>query len=192
MCSACRNNGWGATLMALLALAAIAGCQREKREYTGAPTSQAPSPPRLSTLQPGQPAATAADPVGPHYEKLAFHINEGSRLYHAFNCSGCHANGGGGIGPALMDADWRYGGTIEQIHATILDGRPNGMPSFRGKLTDAQAWEIAAFVRALSGNVPKDSAPSRREGLAATPPLDRIPAEPARNGDPSAGTVPPP
>jgi len=186
MCSRFRNS-----LAAALAcaLAVLPACERERREYTGAPTSKAP-PPRESTLQPGAPIASPADPVGAHYEDIAFHINEGGRLFRAFNCSGCHANGGGGIGPALMDADWRYGGRIEDIHATILEGRPNGMPSFRGKLTDAQAWQLAAYVRALSGNVRNDAEPSRREGMAATPPLDRLPKQPPRDGDPSAGTVP--
>src|SRR3954470_12940054 len=165
MYSRCRNSLPAAVAVALIA-AALAGCERENREYTGAPNSQVPAPPRQSGLQPGQKLAPTPDPVGPHYEKVAFHINEGSRLFPPFNCNGCHANGGGGMGPALMDAQWRYGGDIEQIHQTILDGRPNGMPSFRGKLTDTQAWQLAAYVRALSGNVPKDAAPSRREGLA--------------------------
>jgi cytochrome c oxidase cbb3-type subunit III len=191
MCSRYRNSLLPTAVALALATAALAGCERENREYTGAPNSQAPAPPRQSGLQPGHRSAPTPDPVGPHYEKVAFHINEGSRLFHTFNCNGCHANGGGGMGPALMDAQWRYGGAIDQIHQTILDGRPNGMPSFRGKLTDTQAWQLAAYVRALSGNVPKDAAPSRREGLAATPPLDRIQAQPPGGADPSAGTVPP-
>ena len=33
----------------------------------------------------------------------------GRRLYDAFNCVGCHAHGGGGIGPPLMDDKWIYG-----------------------------------------------------------------------------------
>jgi cytochrome c oxidase cbb3-type subunit 3 len=192
MFSRCRNNILRPAFAIALATAMLGACQRENREYSGAPTSHASVPPRQSALQPGQSLATGVDPVGPHYENVAFHINEGGRLYRAFNCNGCHANGGGGIGPALMDADWRYGGRIDQIQATILEGRPNGMPSFRGKLTEAQAWEIAAYVRALSGNVRKDAAPSRREGMAATPPLDRLPAQLPRNGDASAGTVPSP
>jgi cytochrome c oxidase cbb3-type subunit 3 len=197
MSSHCRNdpvlsNALRARAVAIATVfALLCSCQREDREYASAPTSNA-QPPRQSTLQPGATAANPADPVGQHYQDNAFHIDEGSRLYRAYNCSGCHANGGGGIGPALMDADWRYGGRIDQIHATILEGRPNGMPSFRGKLTDAQAWQLAAYVRAMSGNVRNDAEPSRREGMAATPPLDRLPKQPPHNGDPSAGTVPPP
>ena len=34
---------------------------------------------------------------------------------------------------------------------SILQGRPNGMPAFGGKLPESEAWKIAAFVRSLSG-----------------------------------------
>jgi hypothetical protein len=42
-----------------------------------------------------------------------------------FNCNGCHANGGGDKGPALMDDKWLFGGEIENIYAKIVQGRPN-------------------------------------------------------------------
>jgi len=188
MCSHFRSRH----LLVVLALLLAAGCERESREYATAPVQAPPPSPRLSTLQPGQALANAPDPVGMHYENNAYHITQGGRLFRWFNCNGCHANGGGAIGPALMDAEWRYGGSIDQIHASILEGRPNGMPAWRGKLTDQQAWQLAAYIRALSGNVRKDAAPSRREGMTATPPPTRIPEQPPVNGDAGAGTVPAP
>ena len=72
---------------------------------------------------------------------------EGQRLYRWYNCAGCHANGGGGMGPPLMDDKWIYGSEPENIVATILEGRPNGMPSFRGKVPDDQSgssWRTCA------------------------------------------------
>ncbi len=180
-----------ALVLALCTLLA-SGCERERREYHSSPTSTTQPHPRLSTLQPGNMLTSPMDPVGLHYEKNAYHINQGSRLYRWFNCNGCHGNGGGSIGPALMDDQWRYGGTIDQIHDSILQGRPNGMPAWRGKVTDSQAWQLAAYIRALSGNVRKDAAPSRREGMAATPPLTQMPEQPPRNEDNSVGTVPAP
>jgi len=190
MCSRFRSDA----AIALLALGAVAatGCERERREYYSSPSEAAPAHPRLSTLQPGDRLASPVDPIGVHYESNAYHINQGSRLYRWFNCNGCHANGGGSIGPALMDGAWRYGGQIDQIHASILEGRPNGMPSFRGKVTDQQAWQISAYIRALSGNVSKAAAPSRRDAMAATPPLTQVPEQKPRNGDASAQTVPSP
>ena len=86
------------------------------------------------------------------------------------NCVGCHFHGGGGIGPPLMDEKWIYGSDPLQIFSTIVEGRPNGMPSFRGKLNDDQVWKIAAYVRSLSGQVRKDVAPGRDDDMSGPPP----------------------
>jgi len=161
---------------AALAAVALSGCERERRDYTGtAPPPPASETVRVGDLQPGEHEAPEADPHGRYFEGNAYHVNQGTQLYKAFNCTGCHANGGGAIGPALMDADWRYGGSIEQIHASIVQGRPNGMPSFRGKIPDDQIWEIAAYVRTLSGNAPKYVAGGGRQGMAVAPPTSRLP-----------------
>ena len=53
------------------------------------------------------------------------------------------------MGPALMDDKWIYGGEIQQIAATMLQGRPNGMPSFRDRIPEEQVWQIAAYVRSM-------------------------------------------
>lgn len=54
------------------------------------------------------------------------------------------------MGPSLMDDEWIYGGRLEQIHQTLVEGRPNGMPAWGGKIPDEQLWQIAAYVRSLS------------------------------------------
>src|SRR5690606_21238546 len=82
----------------------------------------------LSLPGPGGPEAVNTG-TGRDYEENAFHISQGKRFYTWFNCVGCHGNGGGGSGPALMDDAWIYGSAIENIAATIREGRPNGMPS---------------------------------------------------------------
>jgi cytochrome c oxidase cbb3-type subunit 3 len=178
MCSAfrLRERAWILVLLALM----LAACERERREVDpGSPGAPALSQSRLHPDGASLPVANE----GAHYERNAYHINEGQRLYKTFNCNGCHANGGGDIGPALMDAEWRYGGDIEHIHASIAEGRPNGMPSFASKVPDPQIWQIAAYVRSLSGNVPKSAAPSRGETISATPPLTRVPKQPPVGGD---------
>jgi cytochrome c oxidase cbb3-type subunit 3 len=177
-------------LLGTLLFVFMAGCEREKREYKDAPKIE--SARRLSPLRPGETTPAESGSRGDHYENVAYHISQGGLLYRQFNCVGCHANGGGGMGPALMDEKWRYGGTIDDIQATILDGRPNGMPSFRHRVTDTQAWQLAAYVRALSGNVRKDAVPSRREGLAATPPLTQVPRQVPRGTDTSTVSSPQP
>jgi cytochrome c oxidase cbb3-type subunit 3 len=115
------------------------------------------------TLQPGTPAppATLHNP----YENNAFAVSEGQRLYEWFNCSGCHAHGGGNIGPALMDDAWIYGSEPENIFDTIVEGRPNGMPAFRRKIPDQQVWQLVAYVRSMSGQLRKDVSPGRTDDM---------------------------
>jgi len=144
----------------LLALLALAGCHRETRDYRG--------------------RAMAAADRGAAFEGSAFHIAQGQRLYGWMNCAGCHAHGGGGMGPPLMDDEWRYGGSMAEIAATILDGRPNGMPAFRGRVTEDQAWQLAAFVRALSAQPRQDALPSRADEPRNTEPLTLDERKPIR------------
>jgi len=171
---------WTAALLA----AALSACDREHRQLASR-TEDGPLAVRVSDLQPGKPVAQPRDPRANEYEGNANHISNGQTYYRWFNCNGCHFNGGGGIGPPLMDEEWRYGGSIEQIYATIVQGRPNGMPSFGGKIPEQQVWQIAAYVRSLSGNVDRLAAPTRPDKMRSTPPINnRNPTTPI--GDPSA------
>lgn len=170
----------------LAAALVLCACQREARPHAP-PQAEAPSAPvALTDLQPGPQAPPPPDPHQA-YEANAYQIGMGQTWFRAFNCSGCHANGGGGMGPALMDDKWRYGGSLAQIHDTILQGRPNGMPTFKDRITDEQAWQLAAFVRSLSGNADKLAAPSRPEGMRSIPPINNINRQPPRGGDDAAG-----
>jgi cytochrome c oxidase cbb3-type subunit 3 len=156
-------------MAALLSLAAlVCGCQREAAmSRPAAPPTRADAV-RLTSLQAGgrydQPPADGG------YKEDAYAIGEGKRLYSAYNCNGCHAMGGGAIGPALMDDKWIYGAAPAQIFSTIVQGRPNGMPSFAGKVPEHEVWQIVAYIRSMSGNVPKDIAPGRNDDLSAGKP----------------------
>ncbi|WP_332700873.1 c-type cytochrome [Devosia sp.] len=136
------RDGAAAALLLLLA-----SCEHDLGRASRA---RATPPATAVTPRTPVPAAAAAKTPNP-YQGNVMAINEGKRMYHSFNCVGCHAAGGGAIGPALMDEKWVYGNSAAAIHAAILDGRPNGMPSFRGKIQDDDAWKIAAYVRSLSG-----------------------------------------
>ncbi|HET7435453.1 MAG TPA: cytochrome c [Thermoanaerobaculia bacterium] len=148
-----------------LSLALVASCRREQRELRRSPAAAARTGGivRLSDLQPGQPSPDII--VRNLSEERAYDLSEGKRLYASYNCVGCHSHGGGGIGPPLMDSEWIYGSNPENIHDTIVEGRPNGMPSFGGKIPDYQIWEIAAYVRSLSGLAPTPAAPSRDDHM---------------------------
>jgi cytochrome c oxidase cbb3-type subunit 3 len=128
------------------------------------------------------------DPRIFRYEQNAWHVSEGQRLYQEFNCVECHAHGGGGIGPALIDDEWIYGSSSPQIVATLFQGRPNGMPSFRNLLTETQMWQLAAYVRSTASQVPKDVPPSRADTLANTPPITLEPHKALRDSDDTAGS----
>jgi cytochrome c oxidase cbb3-type subunit 3 len=104
-----------------------------------------------SAFEPGvDHSLVTIDPRAARYYDNAEAVNTGKRLYSQYNCSGCHSNGGGGMGPPLMDDQWIYGARLEQIHDTLVEGRPNGMPSWGGKIPDEQLWQIAAYVRSMS------------------------------------------
>jgi cytochrome c oxidase cbb3-type subunit 3 len=154
-------------------LALIGGCKRERREFPAPPsTTNAKPEVQLVELQPGQ--AKPPPPGKNDEENNALSMNEGRLLYNAFNCVGCHAHGGGSMGPALLDEKWRYGSDPAQIYSTIMEGRPNGMPSFRGRISEHQVWQIVAYVRSLSGLVPKDAAPSREDHMKSSPPPNSV------------------
>ena len=157
---------------AMLMLLGATGCDRETRDYRGRPLPET--------------GPIAGDPRGSSYEGNAFHISQGQRLYAWMNCVGCHAHGGGGMGPPLMDDEWRYGGSMEEVAATILDGRPNGMPAFRGRITEQQAWQLAAFVRALSAQPRQDALGARADELRNTEPLTLDERKPIRRVSPKA------
>lgn len=79
------------------------------------------------------------------------------------NCAPCHGGGGGGaVGyPNLNDDAWLWGGTLDDIHQTLLYGirsdndetRFGDMPAFgRDELLETgQINAVANYVRSLSG-----------------------------------------
>jgi cytochrome c oxidase cbb3-type subunit 3 len=136
--------------VAALMAVALVGCKREQRRFRESPPAATASNALLvSELQPG-PAFVEAGMRNP-YEDNAYAVSEGKNLFNQMNCSGCHSHGGGGIGPPLTDNEWIYGSDPQNIFATITEGRPGGMPAFKGRIPNYQVWELAAYVRALGG-----------------------------------------
>jgi cytochrome c oxidase cbb3-type subunit 3 len=150
-------------------LLAVSACQREKRDVRPSPTSVAvfADASRQSDLQPGgrQSQPLVANP----YDGSAYAIAEGKRLFGWYNCSGCHANGGGGIGPPLIKTEWTYGGEPANLFDTIVKGRPNGMPSWGGRIPEYQIWQLVAFVRSLNNEEPKSATPARDDSIEQDP-----------------------
>jgi cytochrome c oxidase cbb3-type subunit 3 len=97
------------------------------------------------------PVQKPVEQVKNPYEGDVAAIAQGRQLFQSMNCAGCHApNGGGAMGPPLSDNEWIYGGEPGQIFMTIMQGRPNGMPSFANALPEESVWKLVAYVRSLS------------------------------------------
>jgi cytochrome c oxidase cbb3-type subunit 3 len=74
----------------------------------------------------------------------------GQRLF-LNSCAQCHGSDAGGSKgfPNLTDGDWLYGGSPENIRATIVNGRAGVMPPFP-QLDDKQIADVTNYVRSLS------------------------------------------
>lgn len=65
------------------------------------------------------------------------------------NCTVCHKDGRGDIGPNLTDDYWLYGNDIKEVFKTIKNGTPNGMPDHASKLNPIQIQQVASYVLSL-------------------------------------------
>jgi cytochrome c oxidase cbb3-type subunit 3 len=166
-------------------LAPASACKREARQFSSYPPTATPTTAVVvSQLQPG-PAMIEPQIEAP-YDENAWAVSEGKDLFNSMNCSGCHFQGGGGIGPALMDDEWIYGSEPQQIFASIADGRPNGMPAWKYKLGTQQIWELVSYVRSLSGLIPKGARGGRDDHMMLKPAEASTPnAKPKMAGPPS-------
>jgi len=89
-------------------------------------------------------------------------VNMGAAVFRA-NCSQCHGSGAAGnVGyPNLLDNDWLWGGTIDEVAYTIQHGvrnetdeaRYSEMPRFGADelLEPAQIDQVVEYVLSLSG-----------------------------------------
>ena len=98
----------------------------------------------------------AEEPAKPEklnpYTGNAEAIREGRTLFLQNGCSACHgAGGGGGMGSALLDDEWKFGSDDLTLFKLIKGEIPQQtMPSaFGGVLKDDEIWKIIAFIRSL-------------------------------------------
>jgi cytochrome c oxidase cbb3-type subunit 3 len=104
--------------------------------------------------------AIGADPELANYAERA-----GAAVFKT-NCAQCHGSGAAGVEgkgyPNLLDDDWLWGGTMEDIHTTVTYGirnttdpnaRYSEMPKFGldGILDATQIAQVAEHVLAISG-----------------------------------------
>jgi cytochrome c oxidase cbb3-type subunit 3 len=136
-------------------------CKREERRFNDASRRRPHTPPSRSTHCSRRAVARAhrQEPA----EGNAYDISEGSAL-RAVELQRMPLHGGGGMGPPLMDNEWIYGSSPENIVATIVEGRPNGMPSFRNRSRATSSGSS----RPMFGRCPARSARRRAPGGMTT------------------------
>lgn len=155
--------------MVVAALPVLASCEREMRRVEKPPQTPTPLATARSDLRPGSEGPGLGMTSSPrvYAEGNAFELSQGKRLFRWYNCNGCHGGGGGNMGPALMDGRWLYGAEPAQVFDSIMSGRPNGMPAFRERIPEEQAWQLVAYVRSMSGLTPKAARPGRGDAMQA-------------------------
>ena len=112
------------------------------------------------------PAGPAAVPAEAKKMKAAFASSpaaiEAGKVLYAKYCRFCHGNTGAGdstmapknMKPSnLTDAEWTRGGSEGEIFWVIQNGAPPkyDMKGLKGKISDADTWNLVHFVRSLGG-----------------------------------------
>ncbi|TDO26432.1 cbb3-type cytochrome c oxidase N-terminal domain-containing protein [Sediminibacterium goheungense] len=71
-------------------------------------------------------------------------------------CAACHAADGGGlVGPNLVDEYWLHGGSVSDIFKSIKYGWPEkGMKSWKDDYSPAQIAQLASYIKSLKGTRP--------------------------------------
>lgn len=73
------------------------------------------------------------------------------RLFNR-NCSACHGEDGSGqadLFPNLMDRDWQWGSSVEQIEQSIRMGRTATMPAWLSPLSEQGVEEVVSYVQIM-------------------------------------------
>lgn len=154
------------SLAAASLFAALTACGDAPRE-TPADTALAPPTDsdsrRDSIAVPGDTTDTASASAEVSDVRLVL-ASDSAAGDTTFNRSGtcftCHGQYGAGmpsLGPDLRDGTWLHGdGTFRSILRVIREGvavpkaSPIGMPSFSGRLSEAQMYRVAAYVFSIS------------------------------------------
>ncbi len=96
-------------------------------------------------------------------EHDASKFNDAPTIF-AEQCSSCHGVEGKGDqsqgSPNLTDNEWLYGGTADEIRATLYNGRQGVMPNWNERLSPETISALAVYVHSLGGGVSTSDNPS--------------------------------
>ncbi|KUP91173.1 cytochrome-c oxidase, cbb3-type subunit III [Tritonibacter horizontis] len=136
-------------------------------EIAAVDTANAPVNARLVQLD------LAAIPDDP--DLAGYAVSSGAAVFRTW-CAQCHGSGAAGAKgyPNLLDDDWLWGGTIEDIHTSVSygirnqdseDARYSEMPAFGrdGLLAKDEISQVVNYVMSLSGaaRTPEEVAPGQ-------------------------------
>ncbi|MGB8622976.1 MAG: cytochrome-c oxidase, cbb3-type subunit III [Paracoccaceae bacterium] len=106
---------------------------------------------------------TALTEIPSQPDLMNYAVNAGGAVFQTW-CAQCHGAGAAGVQgkgyPNLLDDDWLWGGTIEDIHYTVThgirnetdpDARYSQMPAFGEILSEEEIAQVVQYVRKLSG-----------------------------------------
>ena len=98
--------------------------------------------PYENKLQDMSAAAILAD------DDLSTYVQRSAKVLFGDNCAACHgAEGAGNQGyPVLVDNDWLYGGSIQAIEQSIINGRTGNMPAHT--MSEAELNKLADAITA--------------------------------------------
>jgi len=160
------------------ALLALPGCPGDEAEKPAPAPPERPATPAAPAAparpeQGAQPAAPPAAPVAAAPAAAAPDAKQGEQLYATY-CASCHGPRGDGDGPAAValdpkpakhhDGAYMNALSNEHLFKVVKEGGPAVgksalMAPWGGTLSDAQIWDVVAFVRSLAeppytGSVP--------------------------------------
>jgi cytochrome c oxidase cbb3-type subunit 3 len=119
------------------------------------------------------PAAILAD------KEMSEYVSRSGKVLFSDNCAGCHGQNGVGseqsgekfaaherglMAPVLNDDDWLFGGSVETIHESIVDGRQGMMMAHKDMLSAA---EIDALANAVAAGTPTSTPLFAEKGCTA-------------------------
>jgi mono/diheme cytochrome c family protein len=125
------------------------------------PMPVVPTPPDKVIVEPGPKPAVTESP------ETASRIRAATGLYRQY-CLVCHGVDGRGLEfkanmptmPDFTDRRWQEGTTNPQLVVSIVQGKGTLMPAFSGRVSDEQAGDLTAYVRAFGPTLAPPEAPA--------------------------------
>jgi hypothetical protein len=121
-----------------------------------------PDPPKVAVV-PSSPSRPAPAPGRSSRENLVLarkDIDSSKPAWRLFGrfCVACHGNDGRSgpiradvpLAPDFTSSVWHEGHDTARLRISILEGRGTRMPAFHGRISDAEAVELASALRSLS------------------------------------------